>query len=261
MDPMPDSAPTILISVATLPEITPLLESCRAQDLRSFGGRKRLGFGLSNCRTEVLVGGPGAVNTAQSLTAYLEHKRADLIVQTGCAGFFPSSDLALGDVAIASECIDIHCGVENPKTPFPLDKLPFSLLSEESDDNTAHFVIAPQLVAAATAALNKMTAAHVFRIASGPILTVATITATNERAADLFAAYAPLMEAMEGAAAAHTARLYDVPFLEIRAASNCVGERDHANWDLSMAFAHTATAVKALIEHLDASACAVLKDI
>lgn len=35
-------------------------------------------------------------------------------------------------------------------------------------------------------------------------------------------------EAMEGAAFAHIARLYKIPMVEIRAASNFVGERDKA---------------------------------
>ncbi len=43
------------------------------------------------------------------------------------------------------------------------------------------------------------------------------------------------MEAMEGAAALHVATLYHVPIIEIRAASNFVGERDKDKWDFPLA--------------------------
>nr|NJM04329.1 hypothetical protein [Desulfobacula sp.] len=46
------------------------------------------------------------------------------------------------------------------------------------------------------------------------------------------------MEAMEGAASAHIAALYRVPFLEVRAASNVAGERDKGKWDPERAAKH-----------------------
>ena len=46
------------------------------------------------------------------------------------------------------------------------------------------------------------------------------------------------MEAMEGAASAHVASLYKVPMIEIRVASNFVGERDKTKWDMEKAAKH-----------------------
>jgi futalosine hydrolase len=43
------------------------------------------------------------------------------------------------------------------------------------------------------------------------------------------------MEAMEGAASAHVAALYHIPMVEVRSASNFVGERDKSKWDLDLA--------------------------
>ena len=40
------------------------------------------------------------------------------------------------------------------------------------------------------------------------------------------------MESMEGAASAHVAMLYNIPILEIRAASNFTGEKDKSKWDI-----------------------------
>ena len=49
---------------------------------------------------------------------------------------------------------------------------------------------------------------------------------------------------MEGAGAAHVALLYDLPFLEIRAVSNLVGDRDKRRWDLPLSFKHSTQAVQ-----------------
>ncbi len=43
------------------------------------------------------------------------------------------------------------------------------------------------------------------------------------------------MEAMEGAASAHIAQLYGISFIEVRSASNVVGERDKLKWDIKRA--------------------------
>jgi futalosine hydrolase len=63
-------------------------------------------------------------------------------------------------------------------------------------------------------------------VEKGPFVTVSAITGSFEKAAALSAAFSPVMESMEGAAAAHVAALYQVPMVEIRAASNRVGDRD-----------------------------------
>ncbi len=53
---------------------------------------------------------------------------------------------------------------------------------------------------------------------------------------------------MEGAAAAHVAALYQVPMVEIRAASNRVGDRDKARWDIPAAVRTVAEICDVLIE-------------
>jgi futalosine hydrolase len=44
-----------------------------------------------------------------------------------------------------------------------------------------------------------------------------------------------VMEAMEGAACAHIAKLYDIPMIEVRSGSNFVGERNKSKWDVDLA--------------------------
>ncbi len=56
---------------------------------------------------------------------------------------------------------------------------------------------------------------------------------------------------MEGSAAAHLAIHYNIPFLEIRSASNMVGKRDKAAWNLALAFERAAMAVFAFVRDFD----------
>jgi len=53
---------------------------------------------------------------------------------------------------------------------------------------------------------------------------------------------------MEGSGAAHLSIHYDIPFLEIRAASNMVGKRDRSGWDLPLACRRSNEAVIIFLE-------------
>jgi len=72
-------------------------------------------------------------------------------------------------------------------------------------------------------------------IIKGPFITVSSITSSFKQADRLYATFSPVMESMEGAACAHTAALYSIPMIEIRSASNFVGERDKSKWDIDLA--------------------------
>lgn len=54
------------------------------------------------------------------------------------------------------------------------------------------------------------------------------------------------IETMEGAAFFETCLRHGIPFAEIRAVSNRVGERDHALWDISLALRNLETALRTL---------------
>jgi futalosine hydrolase len=89
-----------------------------------------------------------------------------------------------------------------------------------------------------------------FRVIKGDFITVSTITATLEHAQHLFKAFNhPCMESMEGAASAHIAALYNIPFIEVRAASNAVGVRNKSQWNIPLACQRASFAVKSLLEN------------
>ncbi|MBF0257736.1 MAG: futalosine hydrolase [Desulfamplus sp.] len=88
-----------------------------------------------------------------------------------------------------------------------------------------------------------------FSLMTGNFITVSAITSTTEHADKLFRAFDyPCMESMEGAASAHIAALYNIPFLEIRAGSNPVGIRDKKQWDIPLACQNASFALEALLE-------------
>jgi futalosine hydrolase len=78
------------------------------------------------------------------------------------------------------------------------------------------------------------------------VLTVSSVTGTEERAALLAARWPALAEAMEGHAVATAAAVHGVPVAELRAVSNVIGRRDRDGWDLPRAFAALAAAGPAL---------------
>lgn len=87
------------------------------------------------------------------------------------------------------------------------------------------------------------------RIVAGTVVTVATVTGTERRAAMLTARFDPVAEAMEGYAVAVAAGAFGVPAVEIRAISNIVGRRDRSAWNLPNALASLRTAAAALVGH------------
>src|SRR5688572_22992627 len=66
-------------------------------------------------RTELVIGGMGAVNTAHALTRiFTRDSLLDLVVQTGIAGAFVPAEVAVGSVVLATEEVYADVGVITP---------------------------------------------------------------------------------------------------------------------------------------------------
>ncbi len=221
-----------------------LLENGRPETVgrrRTFTGR------LSGIRTRLLLTGPGVLNTVQALTAVIEKRRPGMILMVGCAGGFDRSGLAVGDIGIATEEIDAHLGIEGETADALPGPLPFPVLTASGTEIYGRYPLHWR-TKEAKRCLNRWFQKDAIRVKAGPFITVSTVTSSDQRAHRLFDAFAPVMENMEGAGAAHVAALYDIPFLEIRCAGNRVGNRDRAAWDLSTAFERCAGSVLALTD-------------
>ena len=237
----------IIVSAAVEEELAKLVDHIESPVFSSAGGRKMASGYIAGKPVRALITGPGVVNTVQSLTAAIENLRPSLIIQTGCAGAFRESGIGIGDVGIATEEIDIQLGIEREYSNLPLNELPFSIIKSNETEIKNHYPLDINLVNQALKTLIKAFEGKNVGLMQGPFVTVSTITATNSRAKDIYKQFSPCMECMEGAGAAHLSIHYDIPFLEIRSASNFVGKRDKNSWNLPLAFERGAMAVLNLI--------------
>ncbi|MCP4349191.1 MAG: futalosine hydrolase [Desulfobacterales bacterium] len=239
----------ILISVATEGEAAGIVGLVEKAGVSYVGARKIFSGYLEKKPVRILVTGPGIVNTVQALTAAVENSRPSLIIQTGCAGAFKEAGLRVGDIGIATEEIDSHLGIEPENENSPLTDIPFSLMTKDNLEIKNRYPVNRELADSAFDAVRQVFKINKIQVKKGPFVTVSTITATDKRAKRLFEQFGACMEQMEGSGAAHLAIHYDIPFLEIRAASNLVGKRDRSSWNLPLAFERCALAVQGLIRN------------
>ncbi|WP_198586909.1 futalosine hydrolase [Glycomyces xiaoerkulensis] len=148
----------------------------------------------------------------------------DVVVNAGICGAFEGR-ARIGDVLIATDSVAAELGVALPDRLQPLDEIGFG--SNRIGCNTV-LTVAVEGV-------------------RGEILTLASVTGSRERAAELAARYpAAVGEAMEGFGVATAAHQSGLPFAEIRTVSNHVGDRDVAGWDWNAALKSLTGAVREL---------------
>lgn len=235
------TAPVLLIS-ATAEEAQPLRQGLDGASLPVRWGQAwegRIGD------TDVVLThlGVGKVNTAAGLALALERWRPEAVVQFGIGGAFVGSFLSNGMVAVASVDIHVDTGAGDSSAWEDMETLGFPLL----DGPPPRFNEMPtdprlsQRLAAPSAA---------------PLLRFATserVTGSLDEAERLQSRFDVAIESMEGAAAAQVCLALKVPFAEIRAVSNTVGERDRRTWDVPLAIRAVHEALEAALPEVAAS--------
>lgn len=150
------------------------------------------------------------------------------VVNVGIAGSFclqkaPLGALALADAEAWPEYgVTEVCGVNARELGFPL-------LAESGDGREAvwdRISLDPGGAFAAMGLVQPESCIY------GLSLTVAGVSGDPARAAALRKRYDPLTENMEGFALALACRCGHIPFVELRAVSNAVGERNKRAWDV-----------------------------
>ncbi len=240
----------ILITAATHAEVNDIPDFIQNRADIAIGGRSVQTGCLYDQDVSLLITGPGLFNTVAAMTAVIQKQRPSLIIHTGCAGVFRESGLRIGDIAVATREIDIQIGIESQKRYALPEPLPFPILIKDGLEIKNEYVFHEERVQKAYTLLTHSFADDDVNIAKGAFVTVSTITATERRATAIYKCYQTCMEAMEGAGAAYVACFHDIPMIEVRSASNFVGVRDKAQWNLSLAFHRAAAAVKACIRYL-----------
>ncbi len=233
--------PKIVILAATPMEIAPFLERARIlQKTRSPVGRAIIHLSVAEQQATVVITGPGMVNTAQALTGAMETFKPSLVIQTGIAGVFAPAGLEPGDVGVADSETYVHTGVEAPLSAHGIAPLPFDLVDGHPESRQGRFPVNQGLASHGLKILKQGFSGEPLTIAKAGFITVSTVTASDATAQRLFSTFHPGMEAMEGAASAQVAALYKTDFMEIRAGSNRVGNRDKQLWQIPLA-AHRAS--------------------
>jgi len=165
--------------------------------------------------------GVGMLASAVSLTRLVSEEKPDLIIQVGIGGSFDTK-IPLGKVVVVKDEILGDMGVEEDGKwkdifdlklekssyhPFEKRKLPNPWL------NTYNLLKLPELSA----------------------VTVNEISTRPERIEQMIKKYGAVIESMEGAALHFICREANIPFIQFRAISNYVGERNKANWKMKEA--------------------------
>lgn len=160
--------------------------------------------------------GVGILATTFSLTKLLMEEKPDLIIQIGLAGCFDTS-VALGKIFLIDKEIVGDIGVEeNGKW-----KDIFNMKLEKSNypPYEKKMLLNPHIEKFNLLKMKTVTG-----------VTVNEITTRKERIRQIVKKYDPVTESMEGAALHYVCRGLNVPFLQMRAVCNYIGERDKTKW-------------------------------
>lgn len=183
-------------------------------------------FGGLGCR--VVVSGVGPVAAALTTAQAIAGQRPRLAVSAGIAGALAPSGLQPGDLAVSSRMVQADYGAELGGEFLDLAALGLQVGALPGTAAYGDFAAAP-----GTDRLARQLGAGY-----GPMLTLNTVTGTQERAERLLRRFPDaLTEGMEGAGVAHAAALAGVPALELRGVSNFVGPRDRSAWQIPQALA------------------------
>lgn len=208
-------------------------------------GRKPAWTGrLDGVPVVLQAGGMGKTNAAHALTALLETRPVRGVIGFGIGGAYPGSGMDVGAIALATAAVYGDEGVQAPGGWLSTEAIGIPLWQAGAARTFNTFALDPALVQTARTAL----ADAGYDVRTGPFVTVSSCSGTAALGAAM-AERVPgaLCEGMEGAALAHVAAIYGVPFLELRAVSNLVEDRDLSRWRIRDAAEAAQQAVRVVV--------------
>jgi futalosine hydrolase len=246
----------LAVVAATEMEAGPLVDALTDVQTLEVVGRPwwvgRLGSERRPVRAVVLVGGYDKANTAHALTLLLASVCPELVVQVGIAGAYTTAGLVVGDLVLATEEAYGDTGLLAPEGWRSTEEFGLPLAQAAGRDYYNVFPLDRGMVEAAARAIDGIVwPTQPPRVATGMCLTLSQVTGVTSEGERLAKRWDALAESMEGAAAAHMCAVFGVPFLEIRAISNMVVDRDTSQWDLHGAVARAGRAAVAVCDRVD----------
>ncbi|ULQ56755.1 futalosine hydrolase [Flavihumibacter rivuli] len=185
---------------------------------------------------DILITGVGSNAATYAITRYLQHKKPDLVIQAGVAGSF-DPETPLGSVFAVKQDVFADQGVEEErsfKDIFDLD-----LQGKNEDPYKKGMLPNPYTNLVKRTRLKKATG-----------ITVNEITTNKKRAAHYAEKFKANLESMEGASLHYVCLMEHIPFLQVRAISNYIGERNKKKWKLNDAIQNLNKELIRLLESL-----------
>ncbi|MDQ0207762.1 futalosine hydrolase [Alkalicoccobacillus murimartini] len=184
---------------------------------------------------QVALTGVGPTKAAARTATELATHSYTFVINAGVAGGFKGkADIA--STVVASSIVAADLGSESEEGFLPVDQLGLGSPEVLPDLNKAQKL---------TKKLEGLGAS----VTLAPILTLATVTGTNETTTQLMNRFpTAAAEAMEGHGVAVAAELANVPVLEVRTISNQVGPRDRDAWRIKDALQELERVGSALTE-------------
>lgn len=214
----------ILLIAATNFEIQPTINLLAEQDNV-----------IGNNRFQVLIAGIGSMSTTYWLTKTIGNKRPHLLIQAGIGGSF-SASYPPGSIVLVNEEVTGDLGVEENnefKDVFDMG------LPQITDPYTGKSLVN-----------NNIELLQQQNLPLVKSVTISEISTRPERIQQLQQKYQPVVESMEGAAFHYVALTEKIPFIQLRAISNFVGERDKTKWKMKDSIALLNEKLKEIVERL-----------
>ena len=174
-------------------------------------------FKKSKLKISFHATGIGMLASGVKLTQLATTYKPDLIIQMGIAGSYIKTE-PLGKVMVVSSESIADLGVR--ENGVFKDLFETRLLK----DNEAPFK--------KRKLINQGIKVNVLKTNTATAVTINEISTSTKRIKEIIAAHSPVLESMEGAALHYVGRITKTPFIQIRAVSNYVGERNKAKWKL-----------------------------
>lgn len=175
-------------------------------------------FKSSNIKNiDVLITGIGLTTTTYSLMRQLRLKKPDLIIQAGVGGCFDTS-IPLGKVVVVKqEAIADQSVIElnQLKTLFDLKLIP-----QDQYPFKKGWLI------------NNCEVLKKTKLKKVKGISVNEITTSKQKVKFYTETFSPVVESMEGAALHYVCLMEDIPFIQLRAVSNYIAERNKKNWNM-----------------------------
>ena len=208
----------IIVAASTIPEIEPLIETPHLPLYK------------------LLITGVGAPATVYALTKQVYKEKPDLIIQAGIAGTFIQE--GLGRVYVIKEDRFADMGVEENGKWRDLFEMGLAHADELPFQNGW--------------LKNEYPFIHELNLPLATSITINEITTNKSRIDLLRSKYQPTIESMEGAALHFVCLQEQIPFIQIRAISNYVGERDKSKWQMQEASKNLNSSLTNILQEIGA---------